>query len=129
MLLFDHLRRWWQLRTGEEDTPFDRDVAAWVISLIVHIGILVLFATFSLLLPSDERLFLTASAVEVEEEPIPKEFHFAEHANELGALAEGGVSDARAEAPIVVAETEIVFDVKLENPLGDIPVIEVFRRN
>ena len=55
MLLFDHLRRWWQLRTGEEDTPFDRDVAAWVISLMVHIGLLVLFATFSLLLPSDER--------------------------------------------------------------------------
>jgi hypothetical protein len=124
MLLFDHLRRWWQLRTGEEDTPFDRDVAAWVISLMVHIGLLVLFATFSLLLPTDKRLVLTASAVEVEEEPIPKEFHFAEHAEELGALAEGGVSDARAEAPLVVAETEIVFDVKLETPLGDIPVIE-----
>ena len=124
MHLFDRLRRWWQLRTGEEDTPFDRDVAAWVISLMVHIGILVVFATFTLLLPTDERLVLTASAVEVEEEPIPEEFHFAENFEKLGALAEGGVADARVEAPVVVAETEIVFDVKLETPLGEIPVIE-----
>jgi len=124
MHLFDRLRRWWQLRTGEEDTPFDRDVAAWVISLMVHIGILVVFATFTLLLPTDERLVLTASAVEVEEEPIPEEFHFAENFEKLGALAEGGVADARAEAPVVVAETEIVFDVQLETPLGEIPVIE-----
>ena len=124
MHLFDRLRRWWQLRTGEEDTPFDRDVAAWVISLMVHIGILVVFATFTLLLPTDERLVLTASAVEVEEEPIPEEFHFAENFEKLGALAEGGVTDARAKAPVVVAETEIIFDVKLETPLGEIPVIE-----
>ena len=39
----DRLKRWWQIRTGEEETPFDGgDTPAWLISLIVHMGLLII---------------------------------------------------------------------------------------
>ncbi len=46
MSFWDRLRRWWQERTGEEDTPFDGDAPAWFISMGVHLALFVLLALF-----------------------------------------------------------------------------------
>ena len=37
MKIFDGLRRWWQYRTGEEDTPFDGGTPGWVVSMLFHL--------------------------------------------------------------------------------------------
>ncbi len=43
------LRRWWQVRTGRYDTPFDGDVPYWVISVCLQLAILLVLT--KLLLP------------------------------------------------------------------------------
>ena len=44
MKLINRLRTWWQLRTGEEETPFDGDSPTFMVSLLVHIVLLVVLA-------------------------------------------------------------------------------------
>ena len=40
----EHARHWWQLRTGEEETPLDGDTPAWIVSLGVHVCVLLAMA-------------------------------------------------------------------------------------
>ena len=35
------LKNWWQMRTGEDETPFDGDTPAWLASLVFHMCLLV----------------------------------------------------------------------------------------
>ena len=42
-------KRWWQEYTGEEDTPFDGDTPAWLVSLLIHVIVLLSLALVALL--------------------------------------------------------------------------------
>ena len=45
-------KRWWQEYTGEEETPFDGDSPAWLISLLIHVVVLLSLALVALREPS-----------------------------------------------------------------------------
>ena len=67
------LVQWWQSRTGEEETPFDTDSSAFLLSVMVHVAILVALGLWPLLAnQDDESLVITTTKVDIEEMIINK---------------------------------------------------------
>ncbi len=71
MRVFDRLRHWWRQRTGEEETPFDGDSPAWIVSIGVHLLALVVLAIAGLQLREPDFL-ITLPALEDRPEEITK---------------------------------------------------------
>jgi len=102
MGLSKRLRQWWQVQTGEEDTPFDGDTPAWLVSLLFHLALLItvsLLSTFSV----SRQISLTITAPVTEEEAIlevPQEFYFdLQPQEQIGANSLRGTEMAFSEAP------------------------------
>ena len=112
--MFKRLRTWWQIRTGTEETPFDGDVPAWMISLVVHLGLLVLLTLFLRELPPEEgRVELVSTVVEPEVD-VPQEFFLSDLEKvEIGANSVSGVDMADAMAEV---EAEITEQIIPETP-------------
>jgi len=96
------LQEWWQNWTGDEDTPFDGDAGAWMISLGFHLCVLVGLALILLAMP-DRPVTLMVSADPQDEkeviEPVIDEVYFSEEeATEVGANSNNGVAMALAQA-------------------------------
>jgi hypothetical protein len=99
------LREWWQRQTGEEETPFDGDSPAFIVSLVAHLGIVIALGLVPLVLP-DNQVTLTLTTTEpeeVEEElQIPQEFAFSDQpADEVGANSVSGDAVALSMAPVI----------------------------
>ncbi len=106
------LKQWWQVRTGEEETPFDGDTPAWVVSLVVHIGIVVLLALIWLKQPEAD-LVLTLPTEEAEVEPIAQEFFYSKDSQEdIGANSIAGLTAAQALAPNFSEISDVPVDVR-----------------
>jgi len=81
------LRRWWQIKTGKYETPFDPDVPFWSVSLIAHLVVLLLLA--KIVLPGSDDLFLEIAIAEEHEtdteliEVIPEETEVLEIETEV----------------------------------------------
>ena len=87
--MLNGLKRWWQLKTGRADTPFDGDAPFWVFSLLIHIVLLVLLAKS--LVPAQEQDAVKVQAeqdeldvVEDTVEPPPLQFDYLAQ-EEIGA--------------------------------------------
>lgn len=106
------LKRWWQVRTGEEETPFDGDAPAWVVSLGVHIVVVVLLALLWLERP-DSDLVLTLPTEETEIEPIAQEFYYSKDSQpDIGANSVAGLTAAQALAPNFSEISDVPVDVR-----------------
>ena len=106
------LVEWWQSRTGEEETPFDTDSSAFLLSVMVHVAILVALGLWPLLAnQDDESLVITTTKVDVEEiteTTPPEQIHFSEQAMaEIGANSDLGTQMALSEAPVIAEISEI----------------------
>ena len=92
--MINRLRTWWQLRTGEEDTPFDGDMPAWVCSMMVHL-VAMLILGFWYVDTSEPKPFLVVELPRVDEavedipvDPLPKELKVSdEQKPDIGADA------------------------------------------
>lgn len=137
MTLLEMARRQWQARMGEEETPFDGDTPAWVISLLFHVAVLLSLALTVLVEPPEAVRHFTVIEVppQVEEEVIlePQEIAVSEEPQErIGAASEQGDEAAQAIAPVfapvsvvtVEVQDELVSDVELP-PVDEIPTAEV----
>ena len=114
--MLDRARLWWQIRTGEEDTPFDDDMYGWVISMSVHLAALVILGIFITLVKPEPHMLIELSTIDEEEleeeEKIIEEFAFSEEkVDEIGANSFSGVAMAMAEAPIEAELSEIPVEV------------------
>ena len=112
--------------TGAEELPVDGETSAWALSFLVHIVGLVLlfFATF--LLPGSDRLVLTATPPDLEEEVPPEEFRFSDELQEeIGALSDAGSTEAEAAAPLEADISEIVVPMEPVSFVGDIQAMEL----
>lgn len=137
MKLLETARRQWQARMGEEETPFDGDTPAWVVSLLVHVAVLLSLALTGLAeRPEPVRNFTVIEAPpEVEEEVVleSQELAVSEDPREqIGADSEQGDEAAQAVAPIfapvsvvsVEVQDDLVSDITLP-PVDEIPTAEV----
>lgn len=117
MSLLNNLRTWWQVQTGEEDTPFDGDSSAFFVSLIFHCCLLICLGVVPLVFP-DKQVSLTVTApLEEIEEPeleLPQEFAFADQpvaeigANSVqGELAAMSLAQEISEISVVPSPSEL----------------------
>ncbi len=65
--LIDRLRSWWQVQTGEEETPFDGDAPAWMVSMFVHMVGLLLVAFISIIPPTPDIVLTIEAPDEIED--------------------------------------------------------------
>jgi hypothetical protein len=124
MKLIEPMRVWWQQRTGEEETPFDGDTPAWVISMVVHATLLVIFAMVALG-PVEPTGITLEVITEPEEEELaeidpPQEVFFDDAKIEnIGAMSEHGTAAAMATAA-VEAEESVVLEMETVALTGDL---------
>jgi hypothetical protein len=99
------LRTWWQVQTGEEDTPFDGDSTAFFASLIFHLCLLVIMGLVPFILPERQISLTVATPVEEfdeEELTLPEEFASSPQVQEeIGANSVGSVQMAMSLAPVI----------------------------
>src|SRR5688572_7184186 len=123
MKLIEPLRVWWQQRTGEEETPFDGDTPAWVISMVVHGALLVIFAMVALgpVEPTGIVLEVVPEEEEVAEPIPPQEVYFDDaKTDEIGARSERADMAAMAVANDF-AEEVLVPEVEMQAEIGEVP--------
>ena len=113
MATVENPRRWSKLVGFLKRLVSLREVSAWSLSFFVHAAVLVLLASLTLYFPLREKILLTLNpVVEVNDTPPPQEVHFSPDPHEqVGALSEGGVGNARPSAPHRIrAAANIVTD-------------------
>ncbi len=127
MRLRERLRRRWQILTGEEDTPFDGDVPAWLFSLLFHLCLLGLFMVFlHELQKEDPSVELISTIIEPDrEEEAPQEFFFSElEKPDIGANGLDSFDMADASAEIEQDITELTTEQLPLDPT-EAPVNEI----
>jgi hypothetical protein len=120
------LRELWQRQTGEEETPFDGDSPAFLVSLVVHLAIVISLGLIPLIIP-DNQVTLTINTTlpdeEVEELKVPEEFVFSEQpAEEVGANSVSGEAVALSLAPVISEVSQIPNHTELEPTNNDAQV-------
>ncbi len=111
--MLKRLRFWWQVRTGEEETPFDGDVPAWVTSIFVHVLILVVIAVYTLA-PGRKADTLVITSVPVaeeidSEELDPDRFEFSDvPVDEAGSDSLESTEVALSVAPAIADISQVV---------------------
>ncbi|QGJ69755.1 VWFA domain-containing protein [Planctomycetales bacterium 10988] len=122
----NRLRETWQYWTGEEETPFDGESSAWVVSLGVHLLILVGLAIFALVVPNDQ---ITLEIVQQKEEDVePPEDLLTETTFDMDNISEDIGSQSMAAAEAAQAAADILDEQSLimnEMPLFETAPIEV----
>ena len=72
-IMLQRIKRWWQVRTGELDTPFDYDAPFWAFSLVFHVILIIVLARI-LVPPQEDRQVRISAATEEQvalEEDLP----------------------------------------------------------
>ena len=108
--MISRLKNWWQVRTGEEDTPFDGDTAAFLTSVLIHVGVLVALGLWPLVFQNDhvELTLETPLEDEVVELKNHEEVFFSEQPTiEIGANSNADAEMAFSEAPLVSEVSDI----------------------
>jgi len=127
-------KTWWQRYTGEEETPLDGDTPAWILSLIVNVGVLLLMAFIAV--PPAPRpvasIVIQQSAVEDDVFLEPQELAVSiETETNVGASSENSLDAAQSLAAVVAEEQNIPLDVpelvadsdvRISEPLEVVPV-------
>ena len=134
--LLGPITRWWQEYTGEEETPFDGDSPAWLISLLIHVVVLLSLALVALREPTKSAPAITIIQPQEAVEDVleaPREMAVAdEQESESGAESDDSSTEvAQALAPTlseqsvvpVEAELDVASDITVE-PLDVIPTAD-----
>ena len=130
MRLRKRLQFHWQVLTGEEDTPFDEDIPAWIFSVMVHLALLAMLALFLRDTPPQDRPLelVTTIAESVPDEP-PRDFFFSEVEREaIGSNGLQSTEMADAVAQIAAEFTEITEIEEITEPIVDLQWSEVVFR-
>ena len=100
MKLFSKLQTWWQVNTGQEETPFDRDSTAFLASVVVHCFLLVSLGLWPMIF-EEEKLDLTMTEVDrVEELKVNEEVYFDDQPTvDIGAVSLADTEMATSQAP------------------------------
>ncbi len=130
MATVERIRRWWQIPTAPDGTRRVRDVAAWVVSLALHLSALVALATLTFLVPVQNPVVYLSPEVQVmnTEEIVPPEFHFSSEPQErIGMLGVGSTGSAEPSAPVAAEESRVAYDVPQSNTIADMQAVEFER--
>lgn len=125
-MVWKSIQGWWRQITGVQGAPLDAESGAWVISLTVHLGVLLLLAGLTLLLPTERAVLLSTVPVDLTEELIPEEFRFDERTHEeIGALADSGAAQAAPSAPVEAMISEVILPAEQTADFGEVKAIDI----
>ena len=124
MATVENPRLWSKLGAVFNGLPSLHDLSAWLVSFTVHLTVLVVLASLTLYIPIRERILLsTAPLEELDDTPLPQEFHFSAAAHEqIGALSESGLAAARPSGPLEAIESRIAYELEPTTAIGNIEV-------
>ncbi|RLS76351.1 MAG: VWA domain-containing protein [Planctomycetota bacterium] len=133
MGMLEGAKRWWQERTGEDETPLDGDTPAWALSLVIHVAVLLGLGGSILRDDPHPRRFAVVQVSpdqdEAEMDLVPQEMSVSEEPQDrTGAESAESVDIAQAFAPElseqsivpVMPTTDVVSDIQVE-PLDALP--------
>ena len=101
--MLSNIKRWWQIKTGRYETPLDTDVPFWAISLLFHLGLILLMA--KILVPEGTTRLIGMLNADTEEtiemdELLPEEMDiFETDIEDPGADAEEELNAEAAATP------------------------------
>ena len=124
MKLFSKLQAWWQVNTGQEETPFDRESTAFLASVVVHCFLLVSLGLWPMIF-EEEKLDLTMTEVErVEELKVNEEVYFDDQPTiDIGAVSLADTEMATSQAPEISEVSAIPNPVEITTDVvSEIPV-------
>lgn len=106
-----------------------RDASAWLVSFTLHLATLLFLASLTLYIPIREKILLSTAALEeLDDTPLPQEFHFSTEVHEqVGALSESGLAAARPAAPLEATETHVAYELEPTTAVGNIEVHDFSR--
>ena len=126
MKVIQGLREWWQRQTGEEETPLDGDSPAFIVSLLVHLGVVVTLGLVPLIIKSNQITLVVEAPVPEEQEvelKLPEEFYFSEQpAEEVGANSVNGDAMALSLAPVISEVSQIPNHMEVQTDVSDVNV-------
>jgi hypothetical protein len=126
----EKLRPWWRPALWPIERPSSGDVSAWLVSAVVHLAILVVLASVTLLLPVQHRVLLSAVPLsEFEDERLAtQEFHFSvDPQQHVGALGTSEIGSARPVAPDQGDRSELMYELEPTTTIGEIEVTDFDR--
>jgi hypothetical protein len=101
--------------------PSLRDASAWGVSFVLHTFLFLLLASITLYIPFRHRIEITTEPLELDDRPLPKEFHYSpEPQDEIGALGTGGIDMSRPAAPIEGNESIVPLGIEARATPGDV---------
>jgi len=121
----EQARRWWQLRTGEDDTPLDGDTPAWIVSLALHVCVLLGMA--AAITPAPEPVVPALTILQPPDTPDPEFVEpeslaiSAEPDESVGAESQESAEAAQSVAALVAEESVVPVDA-VEVPDSEIQV-------
>ena len=127
--MISRLRRWWQVKTGRVETPFDGHGPFWILSLVLHIMLLIYLALYSIPPEVDESVVVEAdppAAPVVDDDLTPPPLTWDNKSQEeLGASGASEEDIAASLAPIV--DVSVDLPVEEEMPEHERGVNEILR--
>lgn len=122
-------KRWWQVRSGEVDSPVATDVPWWIVSLCLHLVLVVALARILVPPPSDRQVNLTAAAESAValEDPVP-EIRFDETISpEVGESALDQFEFSETATPLLEMEREEFLEsIQPQAEIGELMIEESF---
>lgn len=125
MSTVDTLKHRWQQWTGDDESPVDGDTRAWIVSFLVHFGILVALAILCQSRPRPQHT-LTVTALDTQEvEQVTQDFTNFESdpAMDVGAASLSGSESALAMAQNLAAESKISDELRSDMTEVQVPVL------
>jgi hypothetical protein len=126
----EKLRLRWRPTAWLSEASTTGDLAACLVSAAVHLTVLAVLASITLLVPIEQRILLTHFPLtEIDEDLEPLQaFHFSADAHEqVGALGSGDLDAARPSAPVEADHSNIAYELEPTTTLGEIEVQEFDR--
>jgi hypothetical protein len=120
---FARLRQWRQVRQNVDDSPWDGDTSAWILSLLAHLGVLVALTLLSIVGPAPQEFLVLVSSSAPAEDPlaVSHEFRYLDDASEAIGASSAGTSDALVPVAPTLAPTAVT-PTPLE--VDDQPVVD-----
>jgi len=109
MSIRQRIRRWWQIRLRRNETPLDGETPFWLLSLLVHLGLLLLLAVVFFPQLSDQEIAVVTPVDEIDvvDNQMPLIEFDIEDAEELGAGQENALESSLATAPNLSEEIDV----------------------
>ena len=113
--LRNRIRNWWQVRSGQDETPLDGGTPFWVLSFFFHLILLVALATIFISPRQKTQVSMVIPAVSqtMTEEVTPQVDFNMDQNEDIGSDENLGFESAMAEAPTIDDSIEVAEEYDL----------------